>query len=282
MQDFIFGLQSRISRSDKNSWQQTHWELEIQDRYYRTGYGWLLSDTNTIIITVDDFFSIRLLKNLHIENRSSRLSNIAFYVRLFWLQTLVAIMPEIVCKLLRAAIWSGYAVQLNLSRRLFLAQVVNLDLLLCAGPLRIQWGTWGFVWKLFLAFGSDFQMTGRGSNLDWNLNSAAWPTSCLRSGFCLLQNLWINCVEFDFFLGPFKMPMLRPAVKRFQPSSLRMGCWPALTCQSSFLQIRKGAVDYITQFYEGIFLIYLPLLSSTSWSNQTLFLGTNLLDTCLL
>ena len=29
-----------------------------------------------------------------------------------------------------------------------------------------------------IAFGSDFQMTGRGSNLDSNLNSAAWPTGC--------------------------------------------------------------------------------------------------------
>ena len=28
------------------------------------------------------------------------------------------------------------------------------------------------------AFGSDCQMTGRGLNLDSNLNSAAWPTSC--------------------------------------------------------------------------------------------------------
>ena len=27
-----------------------------------------------------------------------------------------------------------------------------------------------------IAFGSDCQMTGRGSNLESNLNSAAWPT----------------------------------------------------------------------------------------------------------
>ena len=29
-----------------------------------------------------------------------------------------------------------------------------------------------------IAFGSDCQMIGRGSNLDSNLNSAAWPTGC--------------------------------------------------------------------------------------------------------
>ena len=45
---------------------------------------------------------------------------------------------------------------------------------------------------------SDCQMTGKGSNLDSNLNSSAWPTSC--EGFFCPQNPWINCVEFESFL----------------------------------------------------------------------------------
>ena len=42
----------------------------------------------------------------------------------------------------------------------------------------------------------DWQMTGRGSNLDSNLNSAAWPTNC--KSFYSLGNHSINCVKFQF------------------------------------------------------------------------------------
>ena len=52
----------------------------------------------------------------------------------------------------------------------------------CAGARPQELGRWFCPLNLRLssgtAFGSDCQMTGRGSNLDSNLNSAAWPTSC--------------------------------------------------------------------------------------------------------
>ena len=38
----------------------------------------------------------------------------------------------------------------------------------------------------------------------------------------LLWNPWIKCVEFEFWLGLLKMPKLRSAVSRYQPSSTRL------------------------------------------------------------
>ena len=52
----------------------------------------------------------------------------------------------------------------------------------CAAALPKELGHWFCSQNLLLssgiAFRSDCQMTGRGSNLDSNLNSAAWPTGC--------------------------------------------------------------------------------------------------------
>ena len=85
-------------------------------------------------------------KNLQIENPSAScqrwsvvttwLSNIAFHLRLIWLQTLVAIDSE--SRLTSFPSWappSEVAVlfNLNLSRWSFLWQVFDLDLLLCTG-----------------------------------------------------------------------------------------------------------------------------------------------------
>ena len=75
-----------------------------------------------------------------------------------------------------------------------------------------------------IAFRSDCQMTGRGSNLDSNLNSAFWPTSCMA---LMLWNPWINCVEFEFFSGLLKMPKLRQGMSCFQPSCPRLPVRPA-------------------------------------------------------
>ena len=71
------------------------------------------------------------------------------------------------------------------------------------------------------------------------------------------------------------MPMLRPAVKRFQPSFLRMGCWPALTCQSSFLQIRKDAEITSLNLFEDItFLIKSSNFSGYKHAGHLLTLTT--------
>ena len=60
------------------------------------------------------------------------------------------------------------------------------------------------IFKFWNSLRRDCQMTGRGSNLDSNLNCAAWPTSC-KGRFYLLLNHNINCVEFQFFLSPLLM-----------------------------------------------------------------------------
>ena len=54
----------------------------------------------------------------------------------------------------------------------------------------------------------DWKMTGKGLNLDSNLNCASWPTSC--KGF-VLRNHSINCVDFEFFLSPLLMSNLSQA-----------------------------------------------------------------------
>ena len=64
-----------------------------------------------------------------------------------------------------------------------------------------------------IAYRSDCQMTGRGLNLDSILNSASW------SRFYLLWSPKINCVDFEFFLSPFKTPKLRAVLRLYQPSS---------------------------------------------------------------
>ena len=55
--------------------------------------------------------------------------------------------------------------------------------------------------SLGIAFGSDCQIIGRGSNLDSNVNSAAWPMGC-RGFICseTPEHSSINCVQFEFFL----------------------------------------------------------------------------------
>ena len=64
-------------------------------------------------------------------------------------------------------------------------------------------GCWSSSLNLLLpsrtAFEIDGQMTGRGSNLDSNLNSATWPTSC--EGFLAVWSL-------NFFLSQLLMPNL--------------------------------------------------------------------------
>ena len=93
------------------------------------------------------------------------------------------------------------------------------------------------------------QMTSRGSNLDSSLKSVAWPTSC--NGFCLLWNYKINFVEFEFFLGLWKISNLQLSfprlpelvktvqqrfVRQFEPGPSRNGnrLWP--TPQSGKVQ----------------------------------------------
>ena len=64
----------------------------------------------------------------------------------------------------------------------------------------------------------DCQMTGRGSNLDSNLNSAAWSTGC--KGFICSEAP--KCVEFEFFLSSLKTPKLRTSLRGYQPLSPRL------------------------------------------------------------
>ena len=61
-------------------------------------------------------------------------------------------------------------------------------------------------------------MTGRGLNLDTNLNSASLPGNTKFQNFNQLQNPWINYVEFEFILGP--MEKQRPEVSGLKPLSL--------------------------------------------------------------
>ena len=90
-------------------------------------------------------FSSRLLKNLWIKNwrlsgqwESLQSVHMAFKHYISSVTDLAAnfscdhfrIMPEIIFKLLLAALWSGCAVDWNLNTCPFLGQVVNLDLLL--------------------------------------------------------------------------------------------------------------------------------------------------------
>ena len=50
-----------------------------------------------------------------------------------------------------------------------------------------------------IVFRSDCQMTGRGLNLDSKLDLCSLTDVLYR--FHLLRNPWINCVEFEFFVG---------------------------------------------------------------------------------
>ena len=63
---------------------------------------------------------------------------------------------------------------------------------------------------------------GRGSKLDSNLNSAAWPMTnqfyCFICSEIKLYTVWI-LILFEFFLGLFKVPKLRQAKQKFQSSS---------------------------------------------------------------
>ena len=72
------------------------------------------------------------------------------------------------------------------------------------GPWTRQYGHWfcsqSLQWFSGIAFDSDCQMTCRASALPSNLDSANWPTNC-KGLFDVLWNPWINCVEFEFFLG---------------------------------------------------------------------------------
>ena len=52
--------------------------------------------------------------------------------------------------------------------------------------------------------------------------------------FYLPPSPWINCVEFEFFLGPLKTSKSRTAVSRYQPSSTR------LTRYHVLIQEREG------------------------------------------
>ena len=62
----------------------------------------------------------------------------------------------------------------------------------------------------------DCQMTCRGSNLDSNLNSAAWPTSCkFLSALKTLNELCV--IRIIFRSLELKMQKLRTAVSWFQP-----------------------------------------------------------------
>ena len=67
-----------------------------------------------------------------------------------------------------------------------------------------------------IAFGSDCQMTSRGSNFDSNMNFAAWPTDCKVLSALKYQDQLCG-VEILF-----KTPKLRTPVSQCQPSSTRL------------------------------------------------------------
>ena len=99
-----------------------------------------------------------------------------------------------------------------------------------------------------IAFGSDFQMTGKGSNLDSNLNSAAY----------LLRSPWISCVEFEFFLDPLQTPKLRTAVSRYQLSStkLHIACIYGriiMTRIYAFFRAQKSSISI--QYFKKIYTL---------------------------
>ena len=117
------------------------WELNISDISSRSSYGWLFSNT------VDDSLQRQITKKS--SNPKSKLvlsmlvTVLAFEHNISFATDFAAnfgydrfrIMPDIVSKLLCAAIWSRYAVRFESEQTPFfrICQVLDLDLLLCTG-----------------------------------------------------------------------------------------------------------------------------------------------------
>ena len=94
----------------------------------------------------------------------------------------------------------------------------------CAAARPEELGNWTSSENLRLSsqivYGSDCQMTSRGSNLDSNLNSAAWPTGC--KGFICSKIPEKSVWSLKFFLGTLKTPKLRTGLSWYQLSSTRL------------------------------------------------------------
>ena len=106
-----------------------HWELEIWDRSSRSSYKWLVSNT------VDDYFQWHIAHKIFKSKIEACPANASFYLG-FWVKQSFSfatdlaanfgcnrfrIMPEIVSKHLRIAIWSGCAVRLE-SEQMLISQ----------------------------------------------------------------------------------------------------------------------------------------------------------------
>ena len=114
----------------------------------------------------------------------------------------------------------------------------------CAGALPQESCHW--FWNLWfpsgIALGSDCQMTGRGSNLDSNLNSAAWPTGC--TGFiCSIVSKWTV-----WSLNSLKTPKLRTTASWYcpdcpKPLTWQFECysWKLVKLIGSFFQHENSA-----------------------------------------
>ena len=93
----------------------------------------------------------------------------------------------------------------------------------CAGALPQELGHWFCSQNLRLssgiAFGSDYQMTCRGSNFDSNLNFAAWPLGLEVLSALKPQNN--PCGVWILFRSAETLKS-RTAVSRYQPSSTRL------------------------------------------------------------
>ena len=144
---FHFAVVSTIfAQCSWSSWltSSENWELEIVDRSQssRSKYGWMVSNT------LDNYFQRQIAKKIFeskIEacpvNAGLCMGSIAFKhylsVVLIWLKTLVAVDSESCQKLFPSfCAWPSEVTVLfngNLSRRPFLGQVSDWDLLLCTG-----------------------------------------------------------------------------------------------------------------------------------------------------
>ena len=163
------------------------WELEMCDRSSRSSYGWLVSNT------AGDCLQRQIAKSnlLFGSLVTSRKKWLVTTRSLQSLKTFLTLKLSQYCK--SGSTFSSsepVAARSDCSR---LGIWVGNTLCLCSpqrqsDPQKLCWCTAPRAWPLILqsktsiAFWNslqrDCQMTGRGSNLDSNLNSAAWPIIC--------------------------------------------------------------------------------------------------------
>ena len=136
--------------------------------------------------------------------------------------------------------------------------------LVCKQSRRAAQSAWPLIWPskpsiTFLnSLRRDCQITGRGSNLDSNLNSATWPTSCTgfiasesQNKLCGVSILFKYITDAKF--EPSEVPFLRLMPSIALHYCVTIGRPGELQIRKLFCLLGPGLSDDVTKSQTGIF-----------------------------